>query len=67
MTQKLLVGVDEAISILSIGRSKLLEMTYAGDIPSLRVGRRRLYKVSELEAWADKQQELEEDYIALPH
>jgi len=31
---KILVNVAEAVDILSIGRSKLLELTYAGKIPS---------------------------------
>ena len=49
---KILVNTDEAIDILSIGRSKLLELTYAGAIPSLKVGRKRLFNLESLREWA---------------
>ena len=50
--QKLLVDIEEAMSLLSIGRTKLLEMTYANTLPSIKVGRRRLYPVEGLTVWA---------------
>lgn len=52
MNEKILVTVDQATRMLSIGRSKLLELTYAGEIPSFKLGNRRLYSPSDLEAWA---------------
>jgi len=52
---KILVNVAEAVDILSIGRSKLLELTYAGKIPSLKVGRRRLFFLEGLATWAKAQ------------
>ena len=61
MVEKIMVGVDEAISLLSIGRTKLLELTYAGEIPSIKLGRRRLYSRKSLEDWAaSKIKELEQ-------
>jgi len=65
MVAKILVDVQEAMEILSIGRTKLLELTYDGEIPSIKVGRRRLYKTASLEEWAQAQQE--EDALGLPH
>jgi len=53
MNEKILVTVDQAARMLSIGRSKLLELTYAGDIPSVKLGKRRMYSPSDLEAWVD--------------
>jgi len=51
---KMLVSVEEAMSALSLGRSKLLELTYSGEIPSVKVGRRRLFSVDELQQWVIK-------------
>jgi excisionase family DNA binding protein len=51
---KMLVSVEEAMSALSLGRSKLLELTYSGEIPSVKVGRRRLFSVDELQQWVTK-------------
>tara|TARA_R100001143_G_C3322613_1_gene115516 strand:- start:421 stop:636 length:216 start_codon:yes stop_codon:yes gene_type:complete len=50
--EKILVSVEEAVSLLSIGRSKLLDLTYDGSIPSIKVGRRRLYSLESLQVWA---------------
>jgi excisionase family DNA binding protein len=52
---KILVNVEEAGEILSLGRSKLLELTYKGKLPSLKVGRRRLYPLEGLANWAKDQ------------
>ena len=48
---KILISVEEAMSALSLGRSKLLELTYNGEIPSVKVGRRRLFPVDQLQQW----------------
>jgi excisionase family DNA binding protein len=63
-TDEILIGVERASEILGIGRSKLLEMTYKGDILSVKVGRRRLYKKAYLQEWAEAL--MEEDAIELP-
>ncbi|MQF49039.1 helix-turn-helix domain-containing protein [SAR202 cluster bacterium AC-647-N09_OGT_505m] len=52
MSDKILISVDEAMAALSLGRSKLLELTYSGELPSIKVGRRRLFPVDGLTAWA---------------
>ena len=53
--QKILVNIEETMKLLSIGRSKLLDLTYNGTIPSLTVGRRRLYPLEQLQLWARDQ------------
>jgi excisionase family DNA binding protein len=40
-----------AAEYLGFGLTTLAELTAAGAIPSLRVGRRRLYRVADLDAW----------------
>ena len=36
---------------LGLGLSTLAELTAAGAIPSLRIGRRRLYRIADLDTW----------------
>ncbi len=36
---------------LGLGLSTLAELTAAGAIPSLKIGRRRLYRVEDLDRW----------------
>ena len=50
--KKILYSVEEAAEALSLGRSTLLAMAYDRQIPSITVGRRRLFPVDELEKWA---------------
>ena len=50
---KILVNVEEAMEALSIGRSKLLELTYEGKLPTIKVGRRRLYPLDRLQKWVE--------------
>lgn len=40
-----------AARFLGIGLSTLAELTATGDVPSLKVGRRRLYRVADLDSW----------------
>ena len=46
---KLLLTVDEAASALGIGRSLCYELLLRGELPSLKLGRRRLVSVAALE------------------
>lgn len=46
---KLLVSIPEAVHITGIGRSKLYELLAAGEIVSVRVGKRRLIPTASLE------------------
>ena len=47
--EKILLSVDQAAERLSIGRSLCYELVMRGDIPSLKLGSRRLVPVSALE------------------
>ena len=44
-----------AAAMVGLGRSKLLELVYRGEIPSTTVGRTRLIPVGGLRDWADRQ------------
>lgn len=46
------VSVAEAAQLLGVGRTTLLGIIGAGDLPTRKVGRRRLVLVRELEAFA---------------
>jgi excisionase family DNA binding protein len=54
---RLLYPVDEAAEILGIGRTKAWEMAASGELPTVRVGHRRLVRADDLEHYA----------AALPH
>ena len=44
-------SVDEACAALSIGRSRLYELIASGELPSIKLGRRRLISHASLEAF----------------
>ena len=47
----LAVGADEASRLLSIGRRLLWSLSVSSQIPSVRIGRRRVYRVVDLDRW----------------
>jgi excisionase family DNA binding protein len=47
----LLITIEEAARLLSLGRSKVYELVAAGEIPSVKVGTARRVSYSALEAW----------------
>ncbi len=49
----LAVSPDTAANLIGIGRTKLYELLDAGRIPSQKCGRRRLIRVSALEAFLE--------------
>lgn len=49
MTEKLLVDVDGAGQLLTMTRRTVERMTASGELPSVRVGALRRYRVSDLE------------------
>lgn len=51
----LAVRVPDACRLTGLGRSKILELCYAGLIPSYTVGRARLFPVAGLEQWVEAQ------------
>lgn len=53
-TRPLAVAPAEAARLAGIGRTRLYSAITAGELPSLKVGARRLIKFSDLEAWLDR-------------
>ncbi len=49
-----LLTVDETTRFLRLGRTRVNEMLSSGDIPSIKVGRRRLVRRKALETWLDE-------------
>jgi len=52
-TDKLLWSVKEACFQLGIGRTTLMEMTSENRIPSILIGRRRMYSAQAVREWVD--------------
>lgn len=52
--QPILRPLPEGWEALGIGRTKFLELVSAGEIPTVRIGRRRLVSTDALEAYAAK-------------
>jgi len=50
---RLTLKADEAAEVLGIGRTKLYQLIYAGELPSFTVGRRRLISTSALREWVE--------------
>lgn len=65
MNERIAVDVETAADMLGISRAALYPLVMAGEIPSFKVGRRRLVPVDRLRAWADRQPDGETRYV--PH
>jgi excisionase family DNA binding protein len=52
----LLVGERTAARLLAISGGHLKNMTKAGQVPCVRLGRRVLFSVKALESWIERQQ-----------
>jgi excisionase family DNA binding protein len=57
---KLLLSIDEARTRLGLGRTLMWELVRRGEVPSVRVGRRRLVATVELERYVERLRDLEE-------
>jgi excisionase family DNA binding protein len=57
--EKAVFTVDEACTYLSISRPKLDRLIYGGEILSLKVGRRRLLRRSDCDAYLKERVEAE--------
>jgi len=51
ISSPLLLSIDETAAALGIGRSLLLQKVYAGEIESIRIGRRRLISADALSGY----------------
>lgn len=52
--EPLMVGIDDACHLTGLRRTKVLELAYSRDIPSVKVGARRLFPVAGLREWVDR-------------
>lgn len=52
MDERIAVDVETAAEMLGISRAALYPLVMAGDVPSFKVGRRRLVPVGRLREWA---------------
>jgi excisionase family DNA binding protein len=53
--QKLVLDTEEVSRVIGIRRTKLLELTYSGEIPSFKIGRSRRYYLPAIERWLQQQ------------
>ena len=53
--EPLLLGVPAALRVTGLGRSKLLSLVASGDIPSVKIGSRRLIPLAGLREWVERQ------------
>ena len=52
--RRIAVSPSEAAYLAGIGRTRLYEAITNGELPSLKLGTRRLIKLADLEAWLDR-------------
>ena len=45
------LSIQEACRVSGVGRTKLYEAISSGELPSFKIGTRRLIRVTTLEAW----------------
>jgi excisionase family DNA binding protein len=54
--QSELLTVDEVIKVLRVGRTTTNQLMWSGELPSVKVGRRRLVRRTDLERFIEAQQ-----------
>lgn len=59
-TRRLAVAPAEAAQMLGLGRTKFYELLAANEITSVKIGTRRLIRVSVLEDWLKAQEAADE-------
>jgi excisionase family DNA binding protein len=52
--QSELMTVDETIRLLRLGRTRVNEILRSGDLPSYKLGRRRLVRRRDIEEWLER-------------
>lgn len=57
----LAVGPTEAARLIGCGRTRLYELLQDQELPSFTLGRRRLIRVSAIEAWITAREQAEVD------
>jgi excisionase family DNA binding protein len=51
--QRIAVSVDEAVTLTGLSRSTVFRLVQTGELPSLKVGRRRLIRVVDLDGYIE--------------
>lgn len=51
---RLAVSPSQAAIMVGLGRTKLYEAISSGELPSFKIGARRLIRVEEIDAWLDR-------------
>lgn len=51
MMNKLCYTADEAATLLSVSKSRIYDLLRSGELPSVKVGRSRLVKATDLDAF----------------
>ena len=53
---KLLLKISEAGEMIGVGRSRMYEMVYTGEIPSIRIGKSIRIPVDALRKWVEERE-----------
>ena len=53
--EPLLVSINEATKVLSLGRTSVYELIHTGELETRKMGRRRLVTVASIKRLAEKQ------------
>lgn len=62
MTERLLLRVEEAAEMLSLGRSKTYALVASGDLPSVRIGKARRIHIDDLRAWIEASRPTQDEH-----
>ena len=54
--ERISVSVEEAAEMVGLGRSTLYVALTSGELPSMKIGKRRLIRVDALKAWVAAQE-----------
>ena len=54
-TRPIAISPAEAARLVGLGKTKLYEVMGTGELPFLKIGTRRLIRVTDLEAWIERQ------------
>lgn len=52
--QPLALGIDDAARVIGVARSMLYEIVARGELPSFKIGRRRMILAKELETYINR-------------
>lgn len=65
MNEKLAVGVNEAATLIGVRRDLLYRLVHAGEVPSFKVGARRLIPVAGLREYVERRTAAADQQVAI--